>query len=86
MKCSCCGRKKKLFESFESIGKGGNVCVDCSDLLYRIHDSVTEKNKEEYQLRKKAIEAYFIKKSSNEFMTWFETDYLARNQMKDEQK
>ena len=49
MRCSCCGRKKKMFESFENIGKGGYICVDCSDILYRIHDAVTEKQKEEYE-------------------------------------
>lgn len=47
MKCACCGRKKKLFESFENLGKGGEVCEDCSDIMYRIHDAVTEQQKEE---------------------------------------
>lgn len=43
MKCSCCGRKKKLMDSFENLGGRVDVCVDCSDLLYRIHDAVSEK-------------------------------------------
>ena len=83
MKCSCCGRKKKLFESFENIGKGREVCVDCSDILYRIHDAVSEKNSEEYDANKKKIEAFFSKQASKEFKDWFKNDYLIRNKRPD---
>lgn len=86
MKCSCCGRKKKLLESFENIGKGGSVCVDCSDILYRIHDAVTEKNLEEYQSRKKSIEDYFQKKKATDaFKVWFYEDFIKRNQLSEKQ-
>ena len=82
MKCSCCGRKKKLFESFENIGKGGNVCVDCSDILYRIHDAVSEKQMEEYQLRIEEVNGYIKKnKNSETFKVWFENDFIKRNQI-----
>ena len=82
MKCACCGRKKKLLESFENIGKGGSVCVDCSDILYRIHDAVTEKNIEEYKIRKKSIDDMVQKKKATEdFKAWFDTDFIKRNSM-----
>lgn len=84
MKCACCGRKKKLLESFENIGKGGSVCVECSDILYRIHDAVTEKNIEEYKIRKKSIEDMIHKKKATEdFKVWFDMDFIKRNQMPD---
>lgn len=80
MKCSCCGRKKKLMESFENLGEGGDVCVDCSDLLYRIHDAVSEKQKEVYYKSVKSINEYIDKKkASEEFEKWFKDNYLKRN-------
>ena len=82
MKCACCGRKKKLLESFENIGKGGSVCVDCSDILYRIHDAVTEKNIEEYKIRKKSIDDMVQKKKATDvFQALFDTDFIKRNSM-----
>ncbi len=80
MKCSCCGRKKKLMESFENIGEGGDVCVDCSDLLYRIHDAVTEKQKDVYDQNIKSINNFIDKKkASEEFGKWYKDNYLKRN-------
>lgn len=80
MRCACCGRKNKLFESFENLDKGGEVCADCSDILYRIHDAVTERQKEEYDLQVKAIDTYIKKaKASNDFAKWFEDDFMKRN-------
>ena len=87
MKCACCGRKKKLFESFEDIGAGGSVCVDCSDIMYRIHDAFTEKNKAEYDLRVDSIKEYIKKKkASDDFAKWFSDDFLKRNTLKIEGK
>lgn len=80
MRCSCCGRMKKPFESFESLGKGKSVCVDCSDLLYRIHDAVTEKQRDEYDKRVRSVTDYIsAKKASEEFRIWFQEDFLQRN-------
>lgn len=80
MRCACCGRKKKLFESFENLGKGGAVCVDCSDIMYRIHDALIEKQKEEYDLQVKAVNTYIKqKKASADFAKWFEDDFMKRN-------
>lgn len=80
MRCACCGRKKKLFESFENLGKGGAVCVDCSDIMYRIHDALIEKQKEEYDLQVKAVNNYIQqRKASVDFVKWFEDDFMKRN-------
>ena len=82
MKCACCGRKKKLFESFENIGAGGDVCVDCSDIMYRIHDAFTSQNKEEYDLRVNSINELINKKKSTEgFIKWFKDDFMKRNML-----
>lgn len=80
MKCSCCGRKRKIMESFENIGKGGSVCAECSDILYRIHDAVTEKDKMTYDEKVNLIKANRNEnKSTNEFEKWFMDDFLKRN-------
>ena len=80
MQCACCGRKKKLFESFENLGKGGDVCSDCSDIMYRIHDAVTEEQKEEYASLVKAVNTYIeLKKASVDFAEWFKADFMKRH-------
>ena len=79
-KCSCCGRKKKFFESFEDIGKGGAVCVECSDILYRINDAKREKDMDEYNKRIDEVKGYIDnKKSSESFINWFMGDFMKRN-------
>lgn len=81
MKCSCCGRKKRLMESFENLGDGGNVCVDCSDIIYKIHDGVTEKKKDIYETSVKSINKYIDKKqASKEFAEWFKNNFMKRNE------
>ena len=71
-------------ESFENLGEGGDVCVDCSDLLYRIHDAVSEKQKEVYDKSVKSINGYIDKKkASEEFGKWFKDNYLKRNILED---
>lgn len=45
MKCDCCGRKKKLFESFAEVKDGKTVlhlCVVCNDLFYKLRDAAAE--------------------------------------------
>lgn len=39
MRCSCCGKRKRIRESYESIGPGLDICVDCSQLLYLLKDA-----------------------------------------------
>lgn len=52
MKCDCCGRRKKLLESFANIEiENGslNLCVECNDLAYKVRDAADEHNKEEFK-------------------------------------
>ena len=81
MTCTCCGRKKKILESFENIGSGGDICVDCSDILYRIHDAYTEENRDEYDRNVESVLKFKEKKSSAEFTKWFEQDFMKRNKL-----
>lgn len=81
MKCACCGRKKKLLESYEDLGKGGCVCKECSILIYKIHDAVTEKDIKGYEELVNEIRSFAEKYSTKEYIEWFESDYLQRNKM-----
>lgn len=41
MRCSCCGKKRNFFESYERIIDSGNefnLCVDCCKPVYKIRD------------------------------------------------
>lgn len=79
MKCSCCGRKKKIMESFEDLGKGGSVCVDCSDILYRINDAIALREKSIYEEKINLIKSYTkISKTTTAFEKWFTEDFLQR--------
>ena len=45
MKCDCCGRRKRVFESFAEVeAKSGhlNLCADCNDMAYKVRDAVTD--------------------------------------------
>lgn len=69
MKCSCCGKKKGLFESFEELEKDVNICVECSKKLYKYQDFKKEKNNEEAVKMLKQIKP---KKNTEEFSKWLE--------------
>jgi len=87
MKCSCCGRKKKLLESFENLTQNVDVCVDCSDIMYKICDAKKEKKKDEYKSHVKAIKEFEDKKKSSEdFIKWFKEDFMKRNAYPEEKK
>ena len=75
MKCSCCGRRKKFREVFESVSDELNICVDCGQILYKIKEAEREGNddiRNEYlnDIRKRSSE-----KGSEEFITWFDSEY-----------
>ena len=59
MVCDCCGRKKKLFESFAAIttdeGKL-NLCVDCNDLAYKIRDDANDGDKAQFDKHLKQLD------------------------------
>lgn len=89
MVCDCCGRKKKLFESFAAVAlKQGklNFCVDCNDLAYKVRDDANELNKDEYEKHMKEWKKR-AKKPSKEFIEWQKTfiEPLEAN-FKDEEK
>lgn len=72
MRCDCCGRKKKLFESFAQITFNGgklNFCIECNDLAYKVRDAYKEVDEAKYldlldRWEKRA------KKASPLFKTW----------------
>lgn len=68
MKCVCCGKKKKLLESFEELEKDINICVDCSKVLYKYQDAVKKKNTEEST---KLLDEIKTKKNEKMFSEWF---------------
>lgn len=82
MKCDCCGKKKGLLESFEKVKTEHgnlNLCVTCSNLLYKIRDAAHDENQDEYN----ALLDELRIRSKNEtpaFEKWFD-GYLAKNKI-----
>ena len=77
MICDCCGRKKKLLESFAIVKfkqKQMNFCVDCNDLAYKVRDDANERNKDNYE---KHLEEWNkrAEKPSDTFLLW-QKDFL----------
>ena len=83
MRCDCCGRRKRLFESFAEVKTGKknlNLCVDCNDLFYKLRDAAAEDNKQEFdnvmaELNKR------MKKSSTELESWA-TEFFEKQKAK----
>ena len=72
MVCDCCGKRKKLFESYAVIQYKQNsiyLCVDCNDLAYKVKDDVNDKNKEKYD---KHLNEWrrLAKKPTDLFLLW----------------
>lgn len=72
MVCDCCGRKKKLFESFAAVQYKKvqmNFCAACNDLAYKVRDDANDRNKDEY---KKHLKEWKMraKKPSDLFLEW----------------
>ena len=75
MVCDCCGRKKKLFESFAAVQTETgqlNFCVECIDLAYKVRDDANEMNKDAYYLHLELWKKC-AKKPSKSFNEWQET-------------
>ena len=72
MKCACCGRKKKIFESFEELEKDVNICVDCSKILYKYQDAIMQKNVDESNKLLAELKAKKIEKIFAEWFTKFQ--------------
>ena len=68
MKCSCCGKKKKLFESFEDLDKDICICVNCSKILYKYQDAIKDKD---FEQAKEILKEIDLKKGEKKFTEWF---------------
>ena len=78
MVCDCCGRKKKLFESFAVVKHKQaqmNFCVDCNDLAYKVRDDANEQNRDNYEKHLKEWKKR-AKKPSVTFLLW-QQEFLA---------
>ncbi len=77
MNCDCCGKSKKLLESYAAVNTSNgpmNLCVKCNDLAYKIRDAANDGNEEDFQKSLKALNAR-AKKSSATFKSW-KKDYV----------
>ena len=75
MKCDCCGRKKKLLETFASVDNGNKkltLCVDCNDLLYKLRDAADEGTANEFQSIQQSLTSRMEGKASEDFQAWSE--------------
>lgn len=82
MRCDCCGKRKGLLESFERIQtKYGelNLCVTCSNLLYKIRDTARDKDKDGYEACCNELEKR-AKKETPLFAKWL-NGYLNNNKI-----
>lgn len=73
MKCDCCGKNKRLFESFSILKYEEvklNLCAKCNDLCFKVRDFSKLKNNEEVNKAINNIESH-SKKSSDQFKKWF---------------
>lgn len=83
MKCDCCGRKKKLFESFAEVKDDKTVlhlCVDCNDLFYKLRDAAAEDDRPEFDSVAADLEKR-MRKSSAELKDWA-TRFIAKQKAK----
>ena len=78
MVCDCCGRKKKLFESFAGVSYKQaqmNFCADCNNLAYKVRDHANNQNNNEYEKHIKEWKKR-AKKPSDLFLAW-QKEFLA---------
>lgn len=72
MVCDCCGRKKKLFESFAAVRYKQaqmNFCAECNDIAYKVRDDANDQNKDGYEMHIKEWKNR-AKKPSDLFLIW----------------
>ena len=80
MVCGCCGKKRKLFEMFYSVGEEDekiSLCQDCWDVVERLELDAAGGEKELYdlhmiQLQKRA------KNPSEAFQSWKTAHFPAK--------
>lgn len=79
MKCDCCSKKRKIFQSYGVVKVGDgeiNLCPACLDLAYKIRDAVNDKKLAKFQEYVVELDKR-CKKSSTAFVTW-KTEYLSQ--------
>ena len=81
MKCDCCGRRRRLFESYSSVkteGKQIHLCVICTNLLYKMRDFASDYEWKEYAKVQQELEEN--KKSFTQlFDRWYKEHILAKH-------
>ena len=81
MKCDCCGRRRRLFESYSSVkteGKQIRLCVTCTNLLYKMRDLASDCEWEGYSLLHKELD---LKKKTFTplFERWYIENFRSKN-------
>lgn len=75
MKCSCCGKKRGLFESFEHISDDVDVCVKCAVILYKLREAINEEKEDDISSVKAELKKRGNKKMSQSFKLWLKDTY-----------
>lgn len=74
MVCSCCGKKRGFFASFEEFSANGikiALCPDCSALTYRLRDAAQAHLEEDFQSIHTAISKRATGKATEAFLKWY---------------
>ena len=88
MKCDCCGKKKRLFESFAAVQAKSeqlNLCVECNDMAYKVRDDINDQNEEKYKLHLEQWKKRTMS-PSKKFVEWQETFLTALEQKLNQSK
>lgn len=72
MKCACCGKTKRFYESYAPLDANMNVCIKCDTILCRIKDAFKDNQIEQFNENVNIIKS---KIKNEEFAKWFE-NYL----------
>lgn len=73
MKCDCCGKKKRLFESYAAIKLSSGqlyLCASCNDLMYKLRDAEKDNDKEAFDSYRDQLEQKSDNAASKRFVQW----------------
>ena len=73
MKCSCCGKRKGLFDSYAPLDGGMMICIKCDTVLCKIKDAAEDKKPDEYKANIEKIRKDIEKNKNTEFSKWFDS-------------
>jgi ribosome-binding protein aMBF1 (putative translation factor) len=74
MKCDCCGKSKKMLDSFAIVkvkNEELHLCSKCNDLCFKIRDFARLKNVDEFNKNLNKIN-FFSPNHSKSFQNWFQ--------------